>query len=176
MRLAGWMWRRMWWSFSDTGYGAGDRAGGEAQHAERSAAGYGAGGADGDRGADRCGCGAGEASAGECIGDRAGWDGVASRRDRNPGVARGGSDVPAGAGDHAQCAWEGDDAVEGVAHGSGRSIAGFHLLDALTAVDLAEDLRCLRASAGMRMRWGSRCLRGWCRSCGGAWRSTLRNG
>jgi len=33
---------------------------------------------------------------------------------------------------------EGDDAVEGMAHGSGRSIAGFHLLDALTAVDLAE--------------------------------------
>jgi len=33
---------------------------------------------------------------------------------------------------------EGDDAVEGVAHGSGRSVAGFHLLDALTAVDLME--------------------------------------
>jgi len=31
-----------------------------------------------------------------------------------------------------------DDAVEGVAHGSGRSVPGFHLLDALTAVDLME--------------------------------------
>jgi len=31
-----------------------------------------------------------------------------------------------------------EDAVEGMAHGSGRSVAGFHLLDALTAVDIAE--------------------------------------
>jgi single-stranded-DNA-specific exonuclease len=33
---------------------------------------------------------------------------------------------------------EGEDAVEGIAHGSGRSVPGFHLLDALTAVDLME--------------------------------------
>ncbi len=33
---------------------------------------------------------------------------------------------------------EGDDAGEGIAHGSGRSVPGFHLLDALTAVDLME--------------------------------------
>jgi len=33
---------------------------------------------------------------------------------------------------------EGEETQEGVAHGSGRSVPGFHLLDALTAVDLAE--------------------------------------